>query len=73
MVEGLLPAEGLENGLPWSEIKVELEESDLNRIKSIVNPTDYSKIEVGAGKAFYLRNTLDEKEMRSYASLLSDF
>ena len=73
MAEGLLPAKGLQDGLPWSKIRVEPEESDPNRIKSIVNPTDYSKIEVGMGQAFYLGNTLDEKERRSYASLLSDF
>ena len=52
---------------------MEPEESDPDRVKSIVNPADYSKVEVREGKAFYLANTLDEKERRSYVSLLSDF
>ena len=52
---------------------MESEESDLDRIKSIVNPTDYSKVEVGKGKAFYLANTMNREERRSYVSLLSDF
>ena len=46
MAEGLLLAKGSQDGLPWREIQVEPEESDNNRIKSIVNPIDYSKIEV---------------------------
>ena len=71
--ERLLPIEGSQDGLPWSEISVEPEESDPDRIKSIVNPTDYSKIEVGVGKAFYLGNILDEKERSTYVSLLSEF
>ena len=73
MVEGLLPAKGSQDGLPWNKIRVEPEESDPDRIKSIVNPTDYSKFKVGAGKAFYLGNTLDKKEMRTFARLLTDF
>ena len=52
---------------------MEPEESNPDRVKSIVNPTDYSKIEVGTGKAFYLDNTLEEKERRSYVSLHLDF
>ena len=71
MVEGHLPAGGSQDGLQWSEIQVELEESEPDQ--SIVNPTDYSSIEVRAGKSFYLGNTLDEKEMKAYASLLKDF
>ena len=52
---------------------MEPEESNLGRIKSIVNPTDYSKVETKEGKAFYLANTLDDKDRRSYVSLLSEF
>ena len=73
IAEGLLPTDGSREGLPWSEIRMEPEESDPNRVKSIVNPTDYSKVKIGEEKAFYLANTLDEKERRSYVSLLSDF
>ena len=73
ITEGLLPTDKSQKGLPWSEIQMEPEESDPDRVKSIVNPTDYSKVEVGERKAFYLANTLDENERRSYVSLLSDF
>ena len=53
IVEGLLPTDESQKGLPWSEIRMELEESDPDRVKNIVNPTDYSKVEVGEGKASF--------------------
>ena len=52
---------------------MEPEEGNPGRIKSIVNPTDYSKVETKEGKAFYLANTLDDNDRRSYVSLLSEF
>ena len=52
---------------------MEPKESDLDRIKSIVNLTKNSKVKTKEGKAFYLTNALDKKERRSYVSLLSDF
>ena len=73
IAEGLLLADESRKELPWSEIRTEPEESDPDRIKSIVNPTDYSKVETQEGKAFYLANALDDKERRSYVSLLSNF
>ena len=73
IVEGLLPTDGPREELPWSEIRMEPEESNPDRIKSIVNPMDYSKVKTGEGKTFYLTNTLDKKKRRSYVSLLSDF
>ena len=71
--EGLLPADETRNQLPWSEIRTQPEEGDPDRIKSIVNPTDYSKVETKEGKAFYLTNALDSKDRQSYVSLLSEF
>ena len=71
--EGLLPVDESRNELPWSEIRMELEEGDSDRIKSIVNPMDYSKVETKEGKAFYLANALDNNDRRSYVSLLSEF
>ena len=73
IAEGHLPVDGSQEGLPWSEIRMQPEESEPDRIKSIVNPTDYSKVETREGKAFYLANTLDDKDMQSYVSLLSEF
>ena len=52
---------------------MESKESNLGRIKSIVNPTDYSKVETQEGRAFYLANTLDNTDKQSYVSLLSEF
>ena len=73
IAEGLLPADESRNDLPWSEIRTVPEERDPDRIKAIVNPTDYSKIETKEGKAFYLANALDNNERQSYVSLLSEF
>ena len=73
IAEGLLPADESRNELPWSEIRTKPEEGNPDRIKSIVNPTDYSKVETKEGKAFYLANALDDEDRRSYVSLLSDF
>ena len=50
VLEGFLPTGGSQDGLQWAEP----EESDPDRIKSIVNSTNCFKIEVGAGKSFYL-------------------
>ena len=73
IAEGLLPADETQNDLPWSEIRTEPEERNPDRIKAIVNPTDYSKVETKEGRAFYLANALDNNEKQSYVSLLSEF
>ena len=73
IAEGLLPADNTRDKLPWSEIRAEPEEADPNRIKNIVNPTDYSQVETKEGKAFYLANALDQNDRQSYVSLLSEF
>ena len=52
---------------------MEPEEDNPGRIKGIVNPTDYSKVETKEGKAFYLANTLDDNDKQSYVSRLSEF
>ena len=71
--EGFLPADEFREELPWSEIRMESEESNAGRIKSIVNPTDYSKVETQQGRTFYLANTLDDTNRQAYVSLLSEF
>ena len=73
IAKGLLQADESRNELPWSEIRTKLEEGDPDRIKNIVNPTEYSKVEIKEGKAFYLANVLDNNDKRSYVSLLSEF
>ena len=73
ITEGLLLADETRNDLLWSEIRTEPEERDPDRIKTIVSPTDYSKVETKEGRAFYLANALDNNEKQSYVSLLSEF
>ena len=69
IAEGLLSTDESRNDLPWSEIQTKPEERDPDRIKAIVSPTDYSKVETKEGKAFYLTNALDNNDRRSYVSL----
>ena len=73
IAEGLLPADESQNELPWSEIRTEPEEGNPDRIKSIVNPTEYSEVETKEGKTFYLANALNDNDKRLYVSLLSEF
>ena len=74
--QGYLPAIGLkenQQNIPWSEIRARTEESESDPVKNIVSPTDYEKMEVEAGKTFYLGRTLDEKEKSAYSKLLKEF
>ena len=50
-----------------------MEESEPDPVKNIVSPTDYEKMEVEAGKTFYLGRTLDEEEKSAYSKLLKEF
>ena len=74
--QGYLPAIGLKENqqdTPWSEIRARTKESELDPVKNIVSPTDYEKMEVEAGKTFYLGRTLDEKKKLAYSKLLKEF
>ena len=57
---------------PWGKIRARMEESEPDPVKNIVSPTDYEKMEVEAGKTFYLGRTLDE-EKSAYSKLLKEF
>ena len=73
--QGSLPAIGLkeqQSNTSWSEIRARTEESEPDPVKNIVNPTDYEKVEVEAGKTFYLGRTLDEGERSEYSKLLQE-
>ena len=50
IAEGLLPADEIRNELSWSEKRTEPEEGDPDWIKSVVNPTNYSKVETKEGR-----------------------
>ena len=59
--------------LPWIDIRLNPEEDELERIKGIVNPIDYEKIEVANGKIFYHGKDLSDKEWIEYKTLLKEF
>ena len=74
--QGSLPAIGLKEqkqDTSWSEIWERSEESEPDPVKNIVSPTDYEKMEVEAGKTFYLGKTLNEEERTAYSKLLKEF
>ena len=74
--QGSLPAIGLkeqQQDTSCSEIRARTEESEPDPVKNIVSPTNYEKVEVEAGKTFYLGRTLDEEERSEYSKLLQEF
>ena len=53
---GELPTIGLNeghSGLPWSEDGLNPDLHEAERIKGIVHPTDYKRMEVGKDRIFY--------------------
>ena len=58
---------------PWNEIQVQAEEQEPDRIKNIVNPSNYEKVEVAPERAFYLGRTMTKKERGDYVKLLKEF
>ena len=50
-----------------------MEESDLERIKSIVSLTVYNKMEVEPERTIYLEKLFDNKEKEEYMKLLKEF
>ena len=75
MKEGELPPVGVREGSdhPWSEIRVQPEEQEPDRIKNIVNPSDYEKVEVSPEKIFYLGKAMSTKERKAYVTLLGEY
>ena len=74
--QGSLRAIGLKENQQdalWSEIRARTEESEPDPVKNIVSPMDYEKMEVEAGKTFYLGRTLDAEEKSAYSNLLKEF
>ena len=50
----------------WNAIRIQAEEQEPDRIKNVVNPTDYERVEVALERAFYLGKTTSEKEKEDY-------
>ena len=75
MEEGELPPIGLSrtSEYQWNEIRAQPEEQEPDRIKNIVDPSDYDKVEVAPGKDFFLGRTMRGTEKESYVKLLKEF
>ena len=75
MEKGELPPIGLTEQFDhqWNEIWVQPEEQEPDRIKNIVNPSDYEKVEVVPGREFYLGRTMCGREKEDYVKLLKEF
>ena len=75
MSEGKLPPVGLTEHYDhqWNEIQIQAEERELDRIKNVVNPLDYEKVEVSPERAFYLGKTMNKEERVDYVGLLKEY
>ena len=72
VLEERLPPVGLakHSDLQWNTIRIQAEEQEPNRIKNVVNPSDYDKVEVEPERAFYLGKTLNRLEKEDCVELL---
>ena len=59
--------------LEWNAIWIQSEEQELDRIKKIVNPSDYKKVQVAPERAFYVGKTMSRKEKEDYVKLLKEY
>ena len=75
MEEGELPPVGLteHSDHQWNEIRVQAEEQEPDRIKNIVNLSDYKKVEVSSEIKFYLDKTMSRKKRRDYVKILKEY
>jgi hypothetical protein len=71
---GNLPPSGTRSeDVEWGGLLSDPEEAYLEKIKTVVSPTDYGKEEVGQGKTFYIRNDIKEEEREEYARILKEY
>ena len=75
MKEAELPPIGLSEHSEhqWNEIRVQPEEQDPERIKNVVDPSAYEKVEVSPGKVFYLGRMMKRAEKEDYMGLLKEY
>ena len=76
LAEGHLLSVGLKTGnigLQWSVFRKEGEEQDRERIKNIVSPSDYDKVEVESGRIISMRKSMSAAERASYVELLKEY
>jgi len=76
MAEGNLGPVGLateSTGLEWSAFREQGEEQEPDRIKNIVSPADYEKVEVAPGRTFLVRKSMSANERASYMELLKEY
>jgi hypothetical protein len=71
---GNLPPSGTRSeDVEWGGLLSDLEEVYLEKIKTVVSPTDYGKEEVEQGKTFYISNNIKGEERAEYARILKDY
>ena len=74
--EGNLPAMGLDPDTlvrVWSAWTDQGEEQESERIKNIVRPSDYEKVEVEPGKTFLLGKSMSKEQRCEYVDLLREY
>ena len=62
-----------EQSLPWADSRLSQEVDEADKIKPVVLPDDYEKVEVGEGMSFFLGKNLTAAERGEYVSLLREF
>jgi hypothetical protein len=71
---GNLPPSGMRaEDVEWGGLLSDSEEVYLEKIKTVVSPTDYGKEEVEQGKTFYISNDINGEERAEYARILKDY
>lgn len=43
------------------------------RIKSIVNPSEYDKVELASGKSFFMSNSMTTSKKKEYGKMLKEY
>ena len=74
--DGQLPFVGLKNeeeGPPWSAFRNDSEEQYPDKIKNVVNPGDYEKVEVETDQTFLMWKSMSAAEREGYMALLREY
>ena len=57
----------------WREFRTEADETEPERIKTVVNPMDYKKVELPSGKSFFMSKSMTGDEKKEYVGLLEEY
>ena len=76
VMEESFPAIGLSGSnmdIPWGEFHTTTEETGPERIKAIVNPSDYEKVKLDSGTSFFMSKSMTAVEKEAYGKLLEEY